>query len=343
MKKKDEKKRAAANMSEKGVAVIMAAIVLGFWFGDNVKRKFAPAKDTLDVTDWLETEGSFAGGQPPETASPTEASTAADPGETQDPQEAGADPFFTPITIPSNCVTVEFNQMALHSGKLLLLDSEHSYSGREGEIGDFSEKNDSYILRYGEMEIQPEVVDALNRMSSAYKTVVDTEDKLLVYSTVAASSAEHALYPDPLPDRATGYCVDLGYYTEDGLIQPMYSTDTWIEANACNYGFVLSYTEAEEEATGIEAAPYHLRYVGTVHAMLMHEKGLNLTEYLAELKKHETDDPLTYNDGNLLWSVYYVPSAGGKTDVPVPKNGEYEVSGNNVDGYIVSGKGDLGV
>lgn len=343
MKKKEKNGTGPAKMSARGVAVIVGAVMLIFFGCDTVRRKVAPVKNTMEVDEWLETEGSFAGGPEPVTQPPTEVTAPEKTDESMDPQEADAPVIFKPTRIPSNCVTVERDQTALHSGKLLLLDSQHSYTGHEGEIGDFSGKNDSYILRFGEMEIQPEVVDALNRMANAYQTVVETEDKLLVYSTVAASSAEGALYPDPLPDRATGYCVDLGYYTEDGYLQPMYSVDPWIEANAFNYGFVLSYTDAEEEVTGIEAAPYHLRYVGTAHSMLMRDMGLTLTEYLEAIKSHQTDDPLTYHDGNQLWSVYFVPATGGTTSVPVPKNGVYEISGNNEDGYIVVGKGDLGI
>ncbi|MFR5889912.1 MAG: hypothetical protein ACLUFM_02900 [Lachnospiraceae bacterium] len=38
--------------------------------------------------------------------------------------------------------------------------------------------------------------------------------------------------------------------------------------------------------------------------------------------------------------IYYVEaSAGDTTDVPVPENSEYEISGNNIDGFIVTVKG----
>ena len=38
------------------------------------------------------------------------------------------------------------------------------------------------------------------------------------------------------------------------------------------------------------------------------------------------------------WLIYYAPktSAGGTTDIRVPRGSEYEISGNNVDGFIVT-------
>ena len=39
------------------------------------------------------------------------------------------------------------------------------------------------------------------------------------------------------------------------------------------------------------------------------------------------------------YKVYFVKAQeSGSTEVPVPQDGEYEISGNNVDGYIVTWK-----
>lgn len=242
--------------------------------------------------------------------------------------------------IPDGCVTVPLEQKNVSSGSLLLLDSEHPFTGVTGELVTFAGKNDSYRLKHTNLEVKSEVVEAMNKMAASYQTVTGQAD-LMVYSTTAAYGVEGSLYPTELPDRATGYCIDLCILNEDETISKIQSND-WLEANAYLYGFVFSYTEEDAEENGIDAAPYHLRYVGKEHAGLMHEQGLTLRQYLKELEKHPATAPMYYTEGGSSWSVYYVPYEVGGTEVPVPLDANYEISGNNDNGFIVKAEGLIG-
>ena len=76
--------------------------------------------------------------------------------------------------------------------------------------------------------------------------------------------------------------------------------------------------------------------------MIMHEEEWTLTDYLDEIKSYTVNKPYVYQDGNSTYSVYYVPAAeAGATDVPVPLGGDYEISGNNTDGFIVLADGRI--
>lgn len=335
---KNQKKRVHRSVSAAGVTLIMAMIVGGWWLGDTVIRKVKSNEKDSDSKQGLVIEGTFADNAEP-TDPPTEPpAKATDP--VDEPQIAGF-PKQPTIYVPNNCVTVEQDQKALHSGKLLRLDSDHSYTGDDGELTTFADRNGSYKVRFGELEIQPEVVDAMNKLALAYEAVNETCD-LMVYSTTSACAADGSLYPDPLPDREPGFALDLGIYNEDETISRITSMNQWLVNNAHNYGFVFSFTEEDEEITGIPEKPFHLRYIGKVHACIMHEQNLTLAGYLEAVKTHTPDVPYTYNDGNTVWSVYYVPAQNGITYVPVPRNGKYEISGNNTDGYIVLAEGEIG-
>jgi D-alanyl-D-alanine carboxypeptidase len=101
----------------------------------------------------------------------------------------------------------------------------------------------------------------------------------------------------------------------------------------------VRYPEGKDEATGEKARTYTYRYVGAPHASYMHENGLCFEEYIAEVKTHTKDDPLTVAVDGVVSLIYYVPaSEEGDTDVTVPKDKEYTVSGNNFDGFIVTVK-----
>lgn len=245
------------------------------------------------------------------------------------------------ITLPANCVAVPQESRDTGNGKLLLLDSTRAFEGTAAGLVTFEEKDPSYRVRYMELQARSEVVDAMNRMASAYESCTGATN-LMVYSTTAACEAAGSLYPDQLPDSATGYCVDLCLRNEDETLSPIEEGSPWLTYNAHLYGFIRPYTRAEEELTGIASAPYHLRYVGKVHACIMHEEDLTLNGYLDMLHEHTISNPYHWTDGSRDWSIYYVPDSLGGTEVPVPLNANYEISGNNTDGFIVTAEGRIG-
>ena len=55
----------------------------------------------------------------------------------------------------------------------------------------------------------------------------------------------------------------------------------WLHANCWEYGFIIRYPEGKKEITGFTPEPWHVRYVGTEHALAMWEEDLCLEEYLA--------------------------------------------------------------
>ena len=51
-----------------------------------------------------------------------------------------------------------------------------------------------------------------------------------------------------------------------------------INENCSHYGYVLRYTEDKQDTTGIQAEPWHYRYVGQPHAAYMQENSVCLEE-----------------------------------------------------------------
>ena len=55
---------------------------------------------------------------------------------------------------------------------------------------------------------------------------------------------------------------------------------TWLAEHCWEYGFIIRYTEEKESITGITAEPWHIRYVGVSHAIIMRDEDLCLEEYV---------------------------------------------------------------
>ena len=113
----------------------------------------------------------------------------------------------------------------------------------------------------------------------------------------------------------------------------------WINENCYQYGFILHYLKGKETTTGYEYEPWHFRYVGIPAATYIMKHGITLEEYIQMLEKnYSAENPLVIEgDDDKVWCTYYVKAdEGSDTDIPVPKNYRYTVSGDNFSGFIVT-------
>ncbi len=323
--------------------ILLYVLLLGLvWGGSETYRAVRQSSPKRQEGEGISIEGVFA--DSPEDIiqmeqTTTEPSTEA-PEEKQttdrEVKEASAQGVPVGSAIPSGCVAVPKDSKEVKNGSLLQIDSTYEFAGSVGELVTFEGKNTSYRMKNMDLQAKSEVVEAMNQMAAAYETVTGKAN-LMVYSTTETYGVEGSLYPTVLPDSKTGYCLDLCMLNDDTTISKITDESPWLSDNAYLYGFVCSYVAADEEVTGISSAPYHLRYVGKVHAAVMHEEGLTLTAYFEALKQHTISDPYQYSDGNTNWTVYYVPSVPGSTEIPVALDAEsYDISGNNSDGFIVT-------
>ena len=114
----------------------------------------------------------------------------------------------------------------------------------------------------------------------------------------------------------------------------------WLYENCYKYGFVVRYPNASKDKTGLDGSErVHLRYVGYEHAYYMSKNGLCLEEYLELIRTQYTfsGDHLTFTaDNGKTYEVYYVASTGNPTGVSVPKDASYSISGDNMNGFVVT-------
>jgi len=196
-------------------------------------------------------------------------------------------------------------------------------------------------------------LEALNRMLDAFrdqggsKTVnvvagyrTEAFQQHLFDQSVERNGREHAEEFVAQPggsEHHTGLVVDFSIFYEDGTSAEYRGTGeyAWINGNCQDYGWVVRYAKEKEPLTGIGDEPWHFRYVGVPHATVMAEEGLCLEEYTDYLKGFPFDGRhLAVDCGGERYEIWYC--AG--TAAYLPDSGEYAVSGNNVDGVVVTCK-----
>ena len=100
------------------------------------------------------------------------------------------------------------------------------------------------------------------------------------------------------------------------------------------YGWVQRYPAGKEAITGIGHEPWHFRYVGQPHAAPHGGRDLTLEEYIAWIRAFSYESR-RYRHGNVTLS--FPPAAPqGPTVVDLPEEGRCTLSGNNVDGFLLT-------
>ena len=218
--------------------------------------------------------------------------------------EPTAPPTPAPTATPEPAAAVKMYVTA--DGFPLLVNREHLLPD-DYETYDLVTMNDYcpsdvVKIKYKSTLAEKEAVDALLNMlragidaglknwqiSAAYRTVEQQEklfnNKVRTYmndnglSRSRAISATKKTVADPgSSEHHLGTAFDI---TIPGTSFGSTKQAKWLAEHCWEYGFILRYTEEKQNITGFLAEPWHFRYVGTEHSLIMRDEQLCLEEYL---------------------------------------------------------------
>ena len=283
---------------------------------------------------------------------------------------ASTDNNQPPETLPWNNAYVPFNKSnsEIAFGDLVLVNFKNDYTVTDTLKSKLTKLSDResyrtdkyYVLSGLDLSVNTSIVKALEDMIIA---LVDANpetlgkqsgtDRLLISSGYRDYQKQSELYENrkeenyvALPGQSehhTGYAVDIQVFKADQSTVHLRSEEqAWMEAHCAEYGFVIRYDGSKYELTGILDESWHYRYVGIPHATYMTEHSFCLEEYLELLRTSHSYDktPLEIKAGEKDYLVYYVPATENATytEIPVPpaSEGTYTISGDNMNGFIVT-------
>jgi len=134
-------------------------------------------------------------------------------------------------------------------------------------------------------------------------------------------------------EHHTGLAFDLGVYA-GGVRSTFTGTgDTaWFNRNAPNFGFILRYPYNSFAITQTAFEPWHFRYVGLPHSLIINQNNWVLEEYIELMRRYTPEEPLEFEHDGIVYEIFFVSG----TEVPIPFNSSFTISGNNADGFIVT-------
>lgn len=245
--------------------------------------------------------------------------------------------------------------------KTIILEREKIYCGNLMLI------NKHYRYRYNNIKClisadthYPDILmkrEAANALHFLLKKI-SAGESIVPVSGYRSSKEQTAIYESSLNDNGevftnkyvalpnhsehqTGLAIDLGLNKKKiDFICPdfPYSGICNEFRNAApDYGFIERYENNKEEITGIGHEPWHFRYVGYPHSKIIKENAFSLEEYIEFIKSYRDDCKFVYKQmQGFEIEIYYVPANDNKTLLTIPENYIYQISGNNIDGFIVT-------
>lgn len=257
-------------------------------------------------------------------------------------------------TLPDNITELTVRSDELHCGELMLINNDFAYVDsispavikKESPADVYTYKSSDYVILDTSIDLNPTVITNLNTLFADYKAYCGKVN-IMINAAWRSIEQQEAIFAEKGGDIAanpgysehhSGYALDICIY-ENGKGRTFADEEpyVWIPQNCSKYGFIRRYPESKTALTGITYEPWHYRYVGIPHATYMTQNSLTLEEYIDLLKQYPfSAEHLTVTENNTEYEIWYVPAANELTSVPVPNDREYTLSGNNVDGFIVT-------
>ena len=243
-------------------------------------------------------------------------------------------------------ITTTFAENQLHKGNLLIIDELHPYiaeANADVKTKKFSEgrtpvENENiYYASNQYFDVNADAMDALDSMiHDFYNNAKGSDGNLYKDSNIYIANIEQ------------GNTFEFEYYATikgENAEATTYAKISenekyeWIFNNAYKYGFVQLYSAPEastEDGELAEDMTHIFRYVGKVHSQLMKDKKCEtLADYIELLKTTSHKKSFSVSVDKVSYKVYYIPQTETPM-IPEKYKDSCTVSGNNVDGYIVT-------
>lgn len=254
--------------------------------------------------------------------------------------------------------TVSYND--IFSGDLVLVNDEYEHhQTNENQLVGIMDRVDENSEDSEEESEHKIMITALQPLSDFMNAFQETTgiDNVVIYTSYRTQEVQQELYDNFVAEGGddsdnsnsvakAGHSEHQTGYAVDFTTLPDYEFEgdgdyAWFSQNCQNYGFILRYPDGKYDITNIKHEPWHFRYVGIPHATYIMQNNICLEEYIDLLRERysfDSDHLIINGSDGLTYEVYYwlADSSSETISIPVPTDYEYTISGNNIDGFIVT-------
>jgi len=281
-----------------------------------------------------------------------------EPTEEPEPDEPDDDPsdepepgLPPPTPLEDGFITLYFEEADIHRGPLILVNHDHRFTipNDLDLVNIVAATQTTFRVQNDSDQLSNSIIGPLDEMMSYYLSAsgnrsvaiisafrnIDSQQRLL-NSYINRMGRTMALQYAALPGHSehhTGLAFDFGI-----IINNTRSTfvgtnaASWFRRNSHRFGFILRYPENKTHITQTAHEPWHFRYVGLPHSTIMYSKGWVLEEFIENMREYTMEEPFEFEHDGELYKIYFNEGP----DIRLPLDSEFELSGNNIDGFIVT-------
>lgn len=231
----------------------------------------------------------------------------------------------------------------IHQGNLILVNQTYPLKNEfSNTLEPFSSKYSNILLNKEANKWLQAILKAIQSNEkivpvSGYRSLFEQTE--IYISSIEESGLDftkkYVAYPNT-SEHQTGLAIDLGLNQENiDFIRPAFPYQGICQEfrlKMSQYGFIERYKHDKENITNISAEEWHFRYVGYPHSEIMNQNNFCLEEYIGYLKQFDISNPLKFEN----YEIYYVAMEVEEESFSILDN--EEITGNNVDGFIVTKK-----
>ncbi|MCL2663272.1 MAG: M15 family metallopeptidase [Oscillospiraceae bacterium] len=299
--------------------------------------------------------------QPVETPEPDDVTEEPEPGDeieddpTDEEPEDDPDPVdVDPEPYPEwdDFIVIEMDEADIHRGFLLLVNHDHSFAipNDLGLVNILDTQTTNFRVQHRNSRLAGSIMEPLDEMMaefiettgnravtirSAYRNYETQRSILNRY--ISQMGRREALRWAALPgysEHHTGLAFDFGMQQSGGAVTAFTGggSTAWFRRNSYRFGFILRYPPNKTSITQTNHEPWHFRYIGLPHSLIMNENNWVFEEYHEQIRNHTLEDPFVFEHDDTTFHIFFIEG----TEVRVPLDSVFEISGNNIDGFIVT-------
>lgn len=239
-------------------------------------------------------------------------------------------------------------QKSIHNGNLILVNAKYKFhSATFNDLTFVTEQNPNIQINRSAATLLSELMRKINGWNkivpvSGWRSL--QEQQSIWNNSLKENGLEFTQKFVAIPghsEHQTGLAIDLALKRENiDFICPEFPYSGICQAfrqHAASYGFVERYPSGKEAVTKIGHEPWHFRYVGIPHALIIQENNLTLEEYIDFIRNYPYGTrSYHYTQNGLNALVSFFEADASVNTFSIEENMPFCISGNNIDGFIIT-------
>ena len=273
-----------------------------------------------------------------------------DESEDEPEDEPEEEPVHNPID--DGFIIIDMDEADIHRGPLILVNFENEYKIPEDLdlVNIVEAKSSPYRVQIDNFRLARSIIEPLDDMMNAFISATGNRSvaiisafrtlnnqQTILNNYISRMGRRQALRWAALPGHSehhTGLAFDFGILS--GGVRTTFDgtgSTAWFRRNSYRFGFIHRFARDKTHITQTEHEPWHFRYVGLPHSRIMFQENWCFEEYHEILRnEHPFETPYEFEHDGVNYWIYFVEG----TEIKLPLNCEFDISGNNIDGFIVT-------